>query len=451
VTVKEDDPETLIALPSYNDGAAAHMAPRVVPKTLLGPVMPPSDNEDVVCFVLQLQINFIPGGLLLVLQISHSVCDGSGFVSVIEELARNTSASGNQDRDQIAETLLNSPVGKYSAIQLYFILGINRVLESHKVYVLRSQCLRYWTETEPDRYCHKIWDLGRERLAHNPNPRDPLWRIQDTPRPHACTPSPSRRSVCRRIFAFKPSMLRRLRDRIRAQANEDRISIYDVIVALVWAIIVNVREQTSVTTYALRRFMYPIEVRRRLGIPNGHVGNAIVHACAEVPLSGLISSEFFLTPNVSLSNQATIEVLSRAASACRMTNNSFNREQLVNCLAFRAAVPDIKALLLYIDFRRSRRGDMNITSWAHMWPTTTWDIIGVPTSEPQFVRRVDAPWCFMLCPRKGGMRVDVGDDDTNLFEVYLKLPEDDMEALCSDKFGWLEVVEERSGGRKWLD
>jgi hypothetical protein len=99
ITVKEDDPETLKSLPSYDDAIASNMPPHMLPKCLLSPVHPPSDDTDLLSFVLQIQINFIPGGLLLVLQISHAVVDGSGFALVMEELARNISASVERDRD----------------------------------------------------------------------------------------------------------------------------------------------------------------------------------------------------------------------------------------------------------------------------------------------------------------------------------------------------------------
>jgi hypothetical protein len=262
---------------------------------------------------------------------------------------------------------------------------------------------------------------------------------------------PELKSSIARTFAFRPSLLTRLRDRIRLRQGAIKVSLFDVIAALVWITVLNIRGRNNDNTSGIRRLMYPIEVRQRLGIPIDYIGNIVIHTLAQLPLSDVNSSDYFLTSDVSKLSECTIQALSQAAIACRAANNWMNGENILDCLAFRTAILDLQSLHYCIDFQPSGRADQHIASWAHMWPATKWDIAGVPKNEPDFVRRVNTPWCFLLCPRKGGMKVEDGDGDDNLFEVFLKLSVDDMELLCGQRFGWLGLVEERGSGKKWLD
>lgn len=313
-----------------------------------------------------------------------------------------------------------------------------------------------------------MWKIGRDRLQDNPQPKYTPWIVdsKDTPAQdeastqdetlddHDAPPVkhhgpaqedpvkwiPRERKVESRIFTFKPSTLQLIHTFLQEESPTTVLSIWDTIVALLWTTLVNLPGQEDIS--AKTRFLYPVNIRRRLGGPPEFIGSCVILATAEALISDLLVRDWpiFLGKDPQKWSQEVKAALVKAGKACRTANTNLNPH---DSIAFAAGIQDLTKVKLDVDLTGGR--DFYMVSHVHIGADIEWNIKGTPGGKAEFVRR---PGCSkqmrycMIMPRRGGF--DMVDEDVPV-EVFVQLDENEMSMLCEEGSGWENLVE------KWIE
>lgn len=84
------------AIKPYNVLAQSGFPPSLLPSEQVLPLPREGHEKNPEGFpVCRVELNFISGGLLFAMQVNHAVCDGTGRLIILEQLAKNLTHFGD--------------------------------------------------------------------------------------------------------------------------------------------------------------------------------------------------------------------------------------------------------------------------------------------------------------------------------------------------------------------
>ena len=338
-------------------------------------------KEKPVCVV---QLNLVPGGLILALGFSHFATDGRGI-----SLATTTLICSYSKSYLAASSL--SP----------FSFDFNRCPLAAPPELLDLSKDQLITHTEN----HQIIDTTPTTNG-----------IQQLPRASGTPTLPKGL-----IYRIEGTAVRNLKESRKPLNGAKYVSSYDSIIGLLWRSVLRVRAEMKPHLRAGEsRLFHPIDLRSRAGtdIPDNYFGNAVTVASAgPLPMADLLGPDG----------------LSFAASSIRESIEHTSLTSIANATAIGHMMGPTEKLVF-----RPRGGlaeeNLMFTTW-YFNNTEAYDFgVGAPSAVRTWA--VPAPGFFILfpdCKRQEGSRV---------YDLFVTLPEVEQDMLSKDDEirSWFQIL-----------
>lgn len=341
---------------------------------------------------LALKANFIPGGCLLVVVLSHAFADLHPMSSTIETLARNCKAAQVDMDTEANRTLLRAAnEGRRTSWEM----------------LRHPEALRYDTNLlSPDE---------KEVILQN----RVLWQrlgLQMPPLGSTPPPSDSTRPQERvtAIFVASNETISRLKEDSQPELPKDGtspvgISSFEAEAALLWKCIIRARKpDLDATLFKSSRLRIPVNVRAPLGIPLGFHGNVFQNSVTELPLE-------FLAGEVDGRRVAPL-----VRSALMEARDPVRARDAVKLACY---LPDPS--LCRPLFSTTTAQDLVMSTWRELtFLKSDWGPLFGPTGRSEFLRFTQGQFrglCLLLPSRNPNERC-----------VAIDLERMQLERLCSD-------------------
>ena len=243
--------------------------------------------------VCRMRANFVDGGLLLVLQVIHNVCDGHGISDILEIFAEKLRKAQNAETNGHVE----APKRTYLFDRKSVLSGngLEGDIENHPA----------WTSA------HLTISIDSSTITTSSNFHISSDSLQILKK--AATPLPPSSS------SGQPS---------HSSDQTLRISTHDAITALIWGGIMRARLRAGVLTEgATVHFVQMVDCRSRLQLPEPYFGNAIYGVKVSLAISDLAA-------NPGSPNSSPNAALQAAARAIRAETNGTTADKFRDLLAY---------------------------------------------------------------------------------------------------------------------
>ncbi len=336
----------------------------------------------------RIRLVFVPGGFFLWIYLHHSLGDGHCLGMLIDSLAAQTRGEYQVHPRQVG---LNLPLKA----------GENRTLDE-----LMWTCPEYALLPGP---------TGPTTPVFGPGQR-PIWAVEKTGK----------------TFIFTVDRLEKLRSLVYSNTDRafiQRPTIFVCLAALAWVHVTRARLETEdlVTPQEHLRdgkLLIPIDWSRRCfsDETQDYFGNTAATLTTDVSVLQL--SEAY----------GDIRALARIVQKIITAISSVNQSWVEDRNALFKKMADPRLLGLNHDPRRPQ--ELHFTTWRYYGSDAQWDIPGVPTTQPDAIRRGQGRWgvgSALILPARA---------DSKVYELLVSLPVCSMAALYKDEewMGWVDGV-----------
>jgi trichothecene 3-O-acetyltransferase len=348
-------------------------------------ILPEWPNPGETYPALNIQANFMEGGLILCFAFHHAVADGASFCTFLKAFANAIK------QPLMPEKAMLAPVAnrlKYDEMNAFY----GRPLDNFSEYNTKSA-----KERHPRYY-----------------------------------------EITNRILAFSPSTVQQLEQRINDELKENPAgpsfaSNIACLSALIWITVVRAR-RARLQPHETTRMGIAVNVRSIMkpALPEDYFGNAVVHTNAFATVTELLDGDY-------AGNLAPISTITLALAAARMrlavqrVDAKYVTERFNTFTALADPTETSKAYATAMDIGYT---GLDFSSWRDQGADIEFDIPGAGTSSVHFWRKAHSPneGAYNILPRKGGSK------GTADWEVSLGLGKPDMEAVCSELKAWTTKI-----------
>lgn len=335
--------------------------------------------------VCRVQALVIPGGLLLVVYLHHSLCDGDSLRIFLECLAAETRGDAI---DRPSEQAFEGPR--------------SRRLTNGNLSSLVSRCPEYTI------------------LPNFNGPTQP--RFSDFGTPLDSIPKIGK------IFVFKKSRIAELQTILQAHLRCRKTpSKYTCLAALSFAHIIKARLRAEkflplTEEKGSAKLWNSVNWRSRAfrHLTEDYFGNAALPAVTKITKKRLLRA------------CDDVPTLASLVPLIRASINAVDEAYVKRRLAMVSALPDPRLIGVNYDPRMSHCLAFN--TWRHFGADAVWDIPGVPVEKPDAIRRAHGSWNLgtaLILPARAS-----SDEQ----ELFVSLSQAAMDLLCRDE-GWLRWVD----------
>lgn len=294
---------------SFLDLRNSQFSPSLLDTKQLCPFPDPVYSRDDPIDVCRLRANFVDGGLLLVVSIIHTVCDGHGITDVLEifaEKLREAQTNKNPNHPK-ANKDAQEPPYSLDRTSLLSGLGLPGVIENHPA----------WTASPLNFNPGPVTMAPSCSIFHISS--DSLRALKQAA--STLLPSSSASAVAD-VLHLPPDQ------QIPSSDQATSISTHDAIAALIWRTIMFARYRAGVlSSQAITSFSQAVDCRTRLGLPDPYFGNAIYGIKTSLALPRL-------APAIERFDRPQIPGLQAAARAIRTEVVSATGDKFQDLLAF---------------------------------------------------------------------------------------------------------------------
>lgn len=342
--------------------------------------------------VAHVRVNFINGGLLLILSLNHSAGDGYCLGQFAEAFASATRGDWMRN-DEFSSKILHLPQ--------------DEEISSATLKTLSEQCPEF-------------------EVLLNPNPLPSLPDILPGGTPSEAIPSEAK------IFVFKIDKLEQLRDRVREVwgPTAKKPSVFEVFSALTWAHVTKARLRSEADAPPLgdsnvAKLFTPVDFRRRFHEETiGYFGNAVVTLPTESSIQDVESA----------CGDKNVAALAKLVAQIATTISDVDQAAILRREALFRRLGDLRRLVLSQD--RRLPGQLQFNSWRYFGANFRWRIPGMGEKKPDSVRRITgevSPGSALILPLNS---------ESEVYELLLSLPTASMSALVQDEewMNWVDRV-----------
>lgn len=327
----------------------------------------------------------IPGGLLLVVYLHHSLCDGDSLRIFLECFAAQTRGDAI---DRPSEQAFRAPRSRHK--------------KTTSFQSLISRCPEYTI------------------LPNFNGPTQPLIGGSGTPLDLI--------DKTGKIFVFKRNRIQELQELVRKSLDLPRTpSTYTCLAALTFAHVTKAR-------LSRENFLPPWECKGEALLWNSV--NWRTRAFQE------LTEDYFgnaaLPAVTKVSNEQLLDACSNTVALCkivpliRASVDAVDEEYVRRRLAMVTALPDPRLIGVNYDPRIPQTLAFN--TWRHFGADAIWDIPGVSVEKPDAIRRAHGAWNL------GTALILPAQASSDKQEIFISLPRVSMELLCKDT-KWLRWVD----------
>lgn len=280
---------------SFLDLRKAHFASSLLDADKLCPLPKPVYIQDGPVDVCRLRVNFVNGGLLLVVSIIHTVCDGRGISKVLKIFADKFRKAQTGELASRSTDHQEDPKYTFSFDRTSVLSGngLRGIIEHHPA----------WTASP---FTSHSGFGGTKTLCAN-------FHIS----------SDSLRALKEVASSHPPDAQQHL-----SSDQAISISTHDAIAALIWRSTLLARHRAGIlSSCTTTHFSTAIDMRRHLHLPSPYFGNAIYAVKTSLPLPSLI-------PTTDGPSASRICGLQAAAHAIRAEVNSVTAHKFLDLLSF---------------------------------------------------------------------------------------------------------------------
>ncbi|KAL9119511.1 MAG: hypothetical protein Q9187_003939 [Circinaria calcarea] len=287
----------------------AHFSPLLLDTEQLCPFPEPIYIRDGPIDVCRMRANFVRGGLLLVVSIIHTVCDGRGISDILKLFADKLRKAQIGELTSLSTGPEKKPRQSYSFDRTFLLSGngFPGTIENHPG----------WTAS-PLKF-HGGSASTKTLCTHFHISSDSLRTLKQV----ASSLSPSSSASAAINISHPPDG-----QRIQYPDQATSISTHDAIAALIWRSIMFARHRAGVLSgHIITHFSQAIDCRTRLHLPEPYFGNAIYGVKASLAFPHLV-------PATDSFDASQILGLQAAARAIRAEVNGATADKFRDLLAF---------------------------------------------------------------------------------------------------------------------
>ena len=316
---------------SYEDLRAQGMPTSKLDAEVLAPLVSGSGSTFK---VVTLQINFIPGGCLLSICVSHSLMDAGSTASILQSLAKHC-------RDYQGSPKALVPKDSDEA----------ESQETHPLLQKTADIAKY----NKLKHRPELWHLLGLHATENIDPGSSADTAKAFRHLPAAALTPENLSTTSCIFSISPSAMQKLKQDASPDAPE-WVSSGDAVVALLWRSIMRARcsfgpldatqnARDSIVSVAMngRKLMSP-------RLPSSYIGNIIFCCMTRLPMGTLLSPKTGL-PETTLAIRRNIEWVKQ-------------QQVLEDAVSLASCIPNVASLK--IAFKDFFGADLVTVSWVEM-------------------------------------------------------------------------------------